>query len=468
MFKSPHSLIARHCIAYLASCRDAAADSSHISFEYANLKWAVHAKQALSEGDDSIRATISEFVLRCNDHAAQDISTPGWQRGQVSSLPPEVIQPVHLVALHGFSFMFGSPIIRAQWDLRTSTRRTPLHYAAAENNCDLVEKLSSDKPRRVNEVDDYGYTPLMFACRQGHADVVRTLLPHTSTINARSKSHDESALILAAAFNHKDVVELLLTRQDVDLHAQDSQGRTPLMIACNQKFPDVVTLLLRCPTLDVNQCNAIGFTAFTETALGGSVDIFRRLLAHPNQAFNSSKDTALVRAVKLRKLQMVQHLLSLDIVDVNVRCAAKMSPLVAAAETGQETMFRLLLDHPNVDVNVQDEKGYTALMYAAEAGDQPLVELLLQRPDTKVNLVNSARMTALMLACSSKRRRKDIVDLFLGRKDVDLDARESKGRTASMLASTPQDSIGKEISVSLLRSMTFGTSRKSSGASRHR
>lgn len=453
MFKSPHSLIARHCIAYLASCRDGREGNGHISFDYADLKWAVHAKQALCEGDGSIETTIAEFVHRCNDYPTQDISTPGWQRGQVSSLPPDIIQPVHLIALHGFSFMFDSPTIRANWDLRTWTKRTPLHYAAAENNCDLVEKLSSDNPSRINETDDSGYTPLMFACRQGYTEVVRLLLPHTTTINARSKNHDESALILAAAYNHRDVVELLLEHQDIDLHAQDSQGRTPLMIACNQKFADIVDLLLRCPSLDVNQCNAIGFTAFTETALGGSIDIFRRLLAHPNQAFNSSKDTALVRAVKLRKLKMVQYLLSLGVIDVNVRCAAKMSPLVAAAETVQETMFRLLLEHPEVDVNVQDEKGYTALMYAAEAGSHCFVELLLRRPDTEVNLVNRNRMTALMLACSSKQRRKDIVDLFLGRNDVDLDARDSQGRAASMLASAHQDAIGREISMSLFRSI---------------
>ncbi|RXW14148.1 hypothetical protein EST38_g11707 [Candolleomyces aberdarensis] len=490
IFKSPHTFIAQHCIAYLSSPAPTSPsspipsplssasssqsfaleprpisvgdddtdwkcqDGREIAFPYAYGDWGVHAKQAWAEPDSGIASIVAAFVMGCKDYICNISSASGWQ----SALRPttEIIQPAHLVALHGLSKIL--PSMKVSWRQRTSSGSTPLHLAAYKGHEDIAQTIFEEAPTWVNDVDDFGYTPFMLACQQGHVDIVNIFLSssHSINLNARTTPHNSTPLILATIWGHAPVVELLVHRRaedgeriDVDLHAQDNQGQTALMIACALGFQEIVEILTRRGDLNVNQSTAFRYTAFTEAAIHGSIPIFKLLLEHPLQAFNPMEDTALIRASRFGREAMVEYLLSLKNIDPNVRCGAGNTPLITAAADGHQRICSLLLKHPDMDVNAQNGTtvavrhrdisprmnrtgtGTTALMMACMGGHRSVVALLLDHEDINVDVKDHTGKTALLLVRREGRHGKDIVTSLLQAMSRKLPGKMRKHRSSN-------------------------------------
>ncbi|KAJ2922250.1 hypothetical protein H1R20_g14847, partial [Candolleomyces eurysporus] len=488
IFKSPNTFITQHCIAYLSgpaspSTRTPSAqslaleprpisvddddtdwkcqDGREIAFPYAYSNWGVHAKQALTE-DSGIASTVAAFVLDCNDYICNISSASSWQNAFRSTT--EIIQPIHLIALHGLSKILPSTMWL--WRQRTSSGSTPLHLAAYKGHEDIVQVIFEAAPSWVNDVDDYGYTPFMLACQQGHDDIVKLFLscPDTINLNARNTTHNSTPLILATIGGHAPVVKLLVCprkkvseRLDVDLHAQDKQGKTALMFACALGFQEIVEILTERSDLNINQSRAFGHTAFTEAAIHGSVPIFRILLAHSSRFFLRTPATALIHASRFGREAMVEYLLSLRDVNPNVRCEAGNTPLMTAAAEGNERICGLLLKHPDIDVNAQNGTavavrhrgtnprmdktgtGTTALMMACMGGHRSVVDLLLDQEDINVDVKDHTGKTALQLVRREGRHGKDIMTSLLHASKP-----TGKMRTAAHLPEERRDSITLE------------------------
>ncbi|KAJ2914024.1 hypothetical protein MD484_g6396, partial [Candolleomyces efflorescens] len=466
IFKTPHTFIAEHCIAYLSHHASPASPSSpnpsppleprptsvgdddtdwkcqdgrEIPFPYAYGDWGVHAKQAWSEPDSRIESIVATFVKGCVNYACNISSASGWQSALRSET--EVIQPIHLVALHGLSKIL--PLIEKNWGQKTTSGSTPLHLASYKGHEDIVQAIMKDDPKLVNRPDAFGYTPFMLACQQGHIDIVNIFLSHPNAVdlNARTTPHSSTPLTLATVWGHAPIVRLLVRpspedgeRLNVNLHAQDNQGQTALMLACALGFQEIVEILTGRGDLDVNQSTAFRYTAFTEAAIHGSIPIFKLLLAHPLQAFNPMEDTALIRASRFGREAMVDYLLALKNIDPNVRCGAGNTPLITAAVEGHWRICDLLLQHPDIDVNAQN--GTTV---AARHRD---INTRMSR--------TGAGTTALMAACAGGHKR--VVDLLLRREDIDVDVKNSAGKTALLLA-RQEERHGKGIATSLLQAM---------------
>ncbi len=56
--------------------------------------------------------------------------------------------------------------------------RTPLHYAAAAGQREVVELLLTSYPGNLNAPDYFDKTPLYYAASNGHVDVVEFLRRH--------------------------------------------------------------------------------------------------------------------------------------------------------------------------------------------------------------------------------------------------------------------------------------------------
>jgi ankyrin repeat protein len=121
---------------------------------------------------------------------------------------------------------------------------TALHWAAQNNDADLVRTLlyAGANVRATTRIN--GYTPLLLAARAGHAAPMGPLLeagadPNTATGNGTT------ALMFAAASGDPAVVAALLDR-GADVNARESvRGLTPVMFAAASNRAGVVELLAR-------------------------------------------------------------------------------------------------------------------------------------------------------------------------------------------------------------------------------
>lgn len=108
--------------------------------------------------------------------------------------------------------------------------RSPLHYAAAENNVSEIEQLI-DSGENPNVKDRRGYTPLHFAAQEGTVDAARKLLDLGADVNAVDKFGN--APLWTAVFSSTGTGDLiqLLRERNADPHHKNHAGRTPVELA---------------------------------------------------------------------------------------------------------------------------------------------------------------------------------------------------------------------------------------------
>ena len=92
-------------------------------------------------------------------------------------------------------------------DQADALARTPLHYASALGQPDIVALLLQSHAE-LNRADQNGYTPLMRAAQNGKAEVVRLLLASRSNADLRNDD-GHTALDLAQQNGHQQVVQIL-------------------------------------------------------------------------------------------------------------------------------------------------------------------------------------------------------------------------------------------------------------------
>jgi ankyrin repeat protein len=108
--------------------------------------------------------------------------------------------------------------------------RSPLHYAAAENN----RAMATDRIAAGDDPDLHdrsGSTPLHFACQEGALDVARLLLDNDAVVDAID-IHGNTPLFVAV-FNSRgrgDLIQLLRER-GADPGRRNAHGQTPLGLA---------------------------------------------------------------------------------------------------------------------------------------------------------------------------------------------------------------------------------------------
>ena len=108
-----------------------------------------------------------------------------------------------------------------------------------------------------------------------------------------------------------------------DVNDKDSKGTTALMCAVWNSHNSIVKLLLDQPSVKVNEKDNFGRTALHCAARYNNPEAARLLLLHPD--FNSANatdnlygDTALMKAVRWRKKEVLVELVSHDSVSLEI------------------------------------------------------------------------------------------------------------------------------------------------------
>lgn len=110
-------------------------------------------------------------------------------------------------------FKGNRPAVEALLQMGAEVNRpgwTPLHYAAAIGNNDIV-KLLLDKSAYIDAESPNKTTPIMMAARGGHIYTVKLLLDEGADATLKNEL-GMSAIDFAEKFNHKDIAEGLTYR----------------------------------------------------------------------------------------------------------------------------------------------------------------------------------------------------------------------------------------------------------------
>lgn len=99
----------------------------------------------------------------------------------------------------------------------------PIHDAADKGDLGTIKKLGSESAVLVNEKDSEGWTPLHYAAARGNLEIVKYLLSQGADINAK-ENMEYTPLINAVATSHYDVVRCLV-EHGADLNIKVCVGK---------------------------------------------------------------------------------------------------------------------------------------------------------------------------------------------------------------------------------------------------
>ncbi|KAK8135509.1 hypothetical protein PG984_003449 [Apiospora sp. TS-2023a] len=265
---------------------------------------------------------------------------------------PEDMTGLHLAAYFGLTDTVEGILNAFEIDsLDGPERRTPLWWAAAQGNLDVVELLVLSKAD-TEARDIWECTPLWQAASSGHRDVVKLLLKRgtniedvadvllgSETVTSRTSL---SSLFIASDIGLEHAVEVV-AKTAAHIEAQDYDGLTPLGRASKLGHIGVVRLLVRSGA----EIDAVGDKGVTP--LGTASEFGHK-----------------------------------DVVEFLVQCGANTearnqddyTPLWIASQKGHTVVVEILLQ-AGADAEVKEEmQGFTPLMAAECAGETEVVEIL--------------------------------------------------------------------------------------------
>jgi ankyrin repeat protein len=199
--------------------------------------------------------------------------------------------------------------------------RTALIEACISGDADVVREILKRNPD-IAVCPEYGVPALTAAAKGGHTPIIRLLLDAGADIN-QSSSGNQTALWWALHCRKTDTVEYLL-QHNADRYATDDRGCTILMKAAEAGYAPLVKNLLE-EGANPNQADHSKNTALHYVVLGVDtpavtdiLDLLIRHEAHPGFK-NSSDDTPLVLADRLRKKNTAAFLRKLPTTELKIK-----------------------------------------------------------------------------------------------------------------------------------------------------
>jgi ankyrin repeat protein len=138
----------------------------------------------------------------------------------------------------------------AQWLLnigadakaREDDHTTPLHFAAANGNLELVQTLLRHSVDVNAPLIRQNFTPLHEASQHGHVDVARVLILQGANVNAEIGRYWTP--LHSASYSGNPETARLLIHYGAEVNAVDGDHWTPLHLAASQGDTNVIQLLV--------------------------------------------------------------------------------------------------------------------------------------------------------------------------------------------------------------------------------
>jgi len=269
-------------------------------------------------------------------------------------------------------------------------------------------------------------TPLFHAVSLDNPALVRALLQYGADPNLQNRT-GSTPLHEAVRSNAGETAEALLQGGAL-VSANDLQGNTPLHLIVQGAELSIGTLLIEAGA-SLSARNNEGRSPFHEAVRRQSLPIVRFFLQNGSRL--NTRDnmgrTPLFDSIGQGNQEMVRFLLESGI-SVNDRDNEGNTPLHLASMEGRRAIIPLLLNN-SPDLFAENARRETPIELAFQQG-VPTLELLVRR--NNVNSQNNQGNNVLHLAIM--RDAPNAVIRYLISLDIDLEARNSLGRTAMDLA----------------------------------
>lgn len=255
-----------------------------------------------------------------------------------------------------------------------------IHTAVRSGNVDEVRKIIAADRESLLSTDRRLRTPLHWAAAEGNVELME-LVFHPSTLEARNILN-QTPIYPAIAGRHKAAIQWLLdrgARLDVETRVE---GSSPLHLAVELGFADVVDMLL-ARGADIKKQNRPGSTPLIVAAKAGSCHLIDTLIARGNDpnAVNRAKASALIMAASQGHDECVRILLEKK-VDLDKQSLSGQTALHFAAKRGDIDSVRRLLE-AGAKTGLEDYRGRTPLSLAEEGGYREVVALLKEHIETE-------------------------------------------------------------------------------------
>ncbi|XP_046546810.1 ankyrin repeat domain-containing protein 50-like [Haliotis rubra] len=247
-----------------------------------------------------------------------------------------------------------------------------LHVVCIGGNADIVKYVLSKHVVDINSRGEYGRTPVMIAARWGHKGVFDLLVSRGGDV-ALVSDHGDNILHVACYGGHVDMVKHILYKYHVNLDTRNQYGRTAVMVAARMGYVSVVDLLIRRGA-DVSLVNDEGDNLLHVACSGGHLAMVEYVVLRDLVDINCTEllgMTPLMLAAKHGHIKVFDFLVSEEC-DVSVLTVNGDNVLHVACSGGNEGMVNHIIQMDMVDVEARNHFGSTAAMVAREQGHQSL------------------------------------------------------------------------------------------------
>lgn len=330
---------------------------------------------------------------------------------------------------------------------------TSLHYAARNDDEEMLHLLLNVRGIELNVRCTNGFTPLMEAAETGGVKATEALLTAGADVNVEDKT-GKTAIDIADD-NEKDEIVSLLREKMPSPFAGNKSAAAPKTPPLPTQDEDTEEYSKSKPTPGKTIASGNGSARRGSTATETLVNLlsdtdsaFANRFARISAAIeagadvngrNKSGQTALYQACNASDIEAVKWLLNHK-ADPNFTDAKGHPPLHLSAIDTDTTILALLLDAPGILVDAADSESWNALMYAIANRSVPSVRLLLEKgadptlalPDGTTPMHLASRVSG---ADNDVDGAPDVMRALLDSGKVSANLASKKGNTPLMYAS---------------------------------
>ncbi|XP_071085594.1 serine/threonine-protein phosphatase 6 regulatory ankyrin repeat subunit A-like [Haliotis cracherodii] len=259
-----------------------------------------HRNNILHAGSSGANVKIVEYILSCDYLLGPNIV-------DIDSRNETGLTPVMTAALIGHKKVFDLLVSKhCNMSMVDDSGTNILHCACFSDNAQIVEYILSHHIADINSRNKDGLTPVMIAAKNGHKNVFDLLVKKRCNLSSVDNS-GRNILHCACVGGNVRIVEYIISQDSVDLPSKDKEGQTPIMLAAKNGHKNVFDLLVKkgCSLTTVDNS---GRNILHCARVGGNV-------------------------------QIVEYIISQDLVDLTSKDEEGQTPMLKAEQEDNRTAF---------------------------------------------------------------------------------------------------------------------------------